>query len=89
MEKAEFIVCESDGSEGLTWAEVEICEVRFNEKYQAFPIIIYFKATYANSPLYASFGDAPTNADFQNFDLNNDGTLMFEEWEEKTNCTGP
>ena len=28
MEKAAFTVCESDGAEGLTWAEVEECEVR-------------------------------------------------------------
>ena len=29
MEKAAFVVCESDGAEGLTWAEVADCEVRF------------------------------------------------------------
>ena len=29
MEKAAFDVCESDGAEGLTWDEVEECEVRF------------------------------------------------------------
>ena len=28
MEKAAFGVCESDGAEGLTWLEVEECEVR-------------------------------------------------------------
>ena len=28
MEKAAFVVCESDGAEGLTWAEVADCEVR-------------------------------------------------------------
>ena len=28
MEKAAFGVCESDGAEGLTWAEVQECEVR-------------------------------------------------------------
>ena len=28
MEKAAFTVCESDGAEGLTWSEVEECEVR-------------------------------------------------------------
>ena len=27
MEKAAFGVCESDGAEGLTWSEVEECEV--------------------------------------------------------------
>ena len=28
MEKAAFVVCESDGAEGLTWAEVADCEVK-------------------------------------------------------------
>ena len=28
MEKAAFTVFESDGAEGLTWLEVEECEVR-------------------------------------------------------------
>ena len=27
MEKAAFTVCESDGADGLTWLEVEECEV--------------------------------------------------------------
>ena len=27
MQKAAFVVCESDGAKGLTWAEVADCEV--------------------------------------------------------------
>ena len=28
MQKLAFVICESDGAEGVTWAEVEECEVR-------------------------------------------------------------
>jgi len=30
VEKKTFVVCESDGSLGLTWSEVEECEVSFH-----------------------------------------------------------
>merc|ERR1719430_172184 len=64
IEKGAFVVCETDGDDGLTWAEVAECE----EKYANIDI------------------PHPTRGDFDNFDLNYDGTLMFEEWEEKNNC---
>ena len=36
MEKAAFNVCESDGAEGLTWGEVEECEVRLLKRLRIF-----------------------------------------------------
>eukprot|EP00091_Calanus_sinicus_P004948 TRINITY_DN15306_c0_g1_i2.p3 TRINITY_DN15306_c0_g1~~TRINITY_DN15306_c0_g1_i2.p3 ORF type:complete len:103 (-),score=39.06 TRINITY_DN15306_c0_g1_i2:73-381(-) len=65
IEKAAFTVCESDGADGLTWAEVEECEAQFADS--------------APVPL-------PTLADFNMFDLNNDGVIFLEEWQEKTGC---
>merc|ERR1719430_1167328 len=57
IEKAAFVVCETDGDNGLTWGEVAACEEK-----------------------YANFGvPHPTRTDFDNFDLNGDGTLMFDE----------
>merc|ERR1712014_524966 len=35
QEKASFKLCESDGEDGLTWAEVEICEVEFSAVMEA------------------------------------------------------
>eukprot|EP00092_Neocalanus_flemingeri_P106228 GFUD01136282.1.p1 GENE.GFUD01136282.1~~GFUD01136282.1.p1 ORF type:complete len:138 (-),score=43.62 GFUD01136282.1:409-822(-) len=64
LEKAAFAVCNSDGADGLTWAEVEECEAMF-----------------------ASFGvPLPTKDDFQEFDLNGDGNLLFDEWQKKIDC---
>ena len=28
VEEASFVLCQADGAEGLTWAEVASCEVR-------------------------------------------------------------
>merc|ERR1719153_462353 len=64
IEETAFGECESDGEEGLTWAEVEQCEDK-----------------------YADYGvPLPTFEDFQECDLDNDGTLLMEEWRTKTNC---
>ena len=62
-----FMVCDSDRMVGLTWDEVEACEVRFADVLAA-----------ENIPL-------PSEADFESADLNRDGTLLFEEWEEWVN----
>ena len=84
MEKAAFTVCESDGADGLTWLEVEKCEVRglgaWGWKF-AFLLITCFQAHFANSGV-----PLPTFADFMMFDLNSDGILFLGEWEEKTGC---
>ena len=62
-----FKVCDSDRMVGLTWTEVEACEVRFADLLAS-----------QNIPL-------PSEADFESADLNRDGTLLFEEWEEWVN----
>ena len=74
MEKVAFVVCGSDGAEGLTWAEVADFEVRV--LCLSFDII---QVKYADSGVPLS-----TQADFTMFDLNSDGTLFIEEWKEKS-----
>ena len=80
MEKAAFTVCESDGADGLTWAEVEECEVR-GLGLNIDCTLIYFQAKFADSGV-----PLPTFADFMMFDLNSDGILFLGEWQEKTGC---
>jgi len=60
IEAVEFEICETDGNDGLTWNEVQICE----EKY----------APFVNVPM-------PTKEDFEYCDTNNDGVLLFVEWQ--------
>eukprot|EP00091_Calanus_sinicus_P003687 TRINITY_DN1384_c0_g1_i1.p1 TRINITY_DN1384_c0_g1~~TRINITY_DN1384_c0_g1_i1.p1 ORF type:complete len:151 (-),score=76.09 TRINITY_DN1384_c0_g1_i1:90-497(-) len=63
-ERKAFQMCDSDRMIGLTWREVEKCEVRFADYLEEQDIPI------------------PSKEDFEAADLNADGTLMFEEWEE-------
>eukprot|EP00092_Neocalanus_flemingeri_P083713 GFUD01105084.1.p1 GENE.GFUD01105084.1~~GFUD01105084.1.p1 ORF type:complete len:151 (-),score=36.29 GFUD01105084.1:51-503(-) len=72
-----------EGCDDLVWMEREafaVCEVdeevglTWEEVEQC-----EAKFAYAGVPL-------PTELDFQGYDLNGDGVLLFEEWQEKTNC---
>ena len=68
MEEAAFVVCESDGAEGLTWAEVEDCQVGVSrEDLTNFPLTC-FQVKFAHLS-----GSLPTPTQF---DKNNDGTLF-------------
>ena len=80
MEKEAFVACEDDGEDGLTWNEVMQCEVRLGVNMER-RIKLYLQAKYVNASV-----PLPTMADFQEFDVNSDGILLFEEWQEKTDC---
>merc|ERR1712106_731353 len=63
IEVQSFVVCNTDGTPGLSWAEVELCEDNFGAMLTALNITI------------------PSEDDFNAADLNGDGVLMLEEWE--------
>ena len=79
-EKKAFAVCDTDKMIGLTWAEVEKCEVTQSNIFweiHALKLQERFEDEIAEMDI-----TLPTKEIFDVFDLDKDGTLLFEEWEE-------
>ena len=92
-EEIAFAACDSDQVEGLTWEEVEQCEVC---------VIFFFKLTSRTHRcenidvvnelvgfqekyllLLTEVGiEAPSKADFEAADLDGNGTLLLKEWKD-------
>merc|ERR1719391_634494 len=49
IEEKAFAMCESDGDDGLTWAEVESCEVSLGQRLLIFNIPLPSKADFEES----------------------------------------
>merc|ERR1712127_205995 len=62
-----FAICEEDGQAGLTWPEVADCEDRW--------VNVPAAQLASNEQL-----NMPSMEDFDASDLNQDGTLLFDEW---------
>merc|ERR1711962_1745633 len=65
-EELAFAACNTDQVDGLTWQEVQRCEVK--EKYY----LLMSKVGI----------EAPIKDAFEMADLNSDGTLLFKEWKD-------
>ena len=74
-----FQLCDTDHMAGLSWAEVEECEVGTCCSQAGSRLSTILQAKYA-VVLMAAGIEVPSHADFNDSDLNQDGTLMFEEW---------
>ena len=64
MEIPFFEMCDLDGKVGLTWMEVEKCDVRT-----------------CSVLAFGLFPPIPCKEDFNAADSNEDGTLLYAEWE--------
>ena len=80
METDAFKICESDRMIGLTWREVEKCEVsQLNIFWDIYGLTLQERF---GAMLLEQGIPLPIEEEFDNADLNGDGTLLFEEWEE-------
>lgn len=75
-----FDTCEEDGETGLTWAEIEQCEVKgtFERVDMSISINTFFQETYCALLTV----ECPTLEEFTAFDDNQDGILTVQEWME-------
>ena len=79
IEKAAFTLCGNENDNALTWDEVEMCEVSSINKCFSFVFInVLFQEKYLS---FLSM-ELPTEDDFNFYDVNGDGILTMDEWEE-------
>ena len=81
IEKAAFTLCDNEDDNALTWDEVMTCEVstmNYSLHFDYMHISLFFQEKYNT---YLSM-ELPTQDDFNFYDVNGDGTLTMEEWEE-------
>ena len=83
-----FKLCDVEEPVGLTWTEVEDCEVKFHNNLHSF--ITSFKKILILQETFCavlSF-QCPTHSDFQGFDQNQDGVLTWQEYQEVYDSLG-
>ena len=88
LEKESCIVCDTDGDKGLSWEEVDNCEVlkngdlEYSFSWLSFQYLFQImKAKYGLFLDMESLDHLPNKEDFDTFDTDKDGILFFEEWE--------
>ena len=84
IEKESFKVCDNDDDQSLTWEEVDSCVVRYDVR-KLIEIFILRNDVDFQQTFGHFFKDLslPTQDDFNEFDINQDGKLTYAEWYEK------
>ena len=81
LEKKSFEICDENQDGGLSWAEVDICEVCILTKkiLKTSKILknFFLQETYG---LFVNLDRLPDEEDFDYFDSDQNGILYFEEW---------
>ena len=74
-----FIICDTDGQNGLTWSEARVCEVRLpliHFNVLTLSKVIYSKEQFCHALAYS----CPTEEEFGQLDFNIDGVVTFDEY---------